>query len=761
MRFAHGLCFVLLPATVDAVHAAEPQDPGDRQRTDPTEIIVVARREPGELFGSPPIVAFNPADISGYGAGDIGELYDSLGAQVRGPDGSAPVVLLNGTRISNFSELRELPPEALQRVEVYSGDVAVRLGYRADQRLLNFVLRPSFRGITADAEHGRATDGGRASSRGRLAIDRIRPGRRWGLAASYDRSDWLLESDRPIEGGLGRFRSLLPESSRVAMNATYAARIGGINARFNANMVDNQTHARVGARSDDLLLEGRPLARDGASRTAHFGLALDGKLGKWDWSLTGNFDHSRDRTRTDRDVAAVPPPDGRPRDLSLATRNSGDADLLFYGSLFPMPAGDVSATLDFSLERMQLEGLARSVAGDMRSNLARTHGRVEATFEIPLLSGTGALAPLGTVSASLSYARDSFSEFRSLESHSAALFWSPLAGLNISISRRRVGKAPSVEQLGNPLLATPNVRIFDFTRGETVSVTRFDGGNPGLGPEHSDLTSASMTLRPFPKRQFILSFNFTDTRTRGTLGSLSAVSTELEQAFPGRFVRDASGRLISIDARPVNFRSSSKQQIRWGFDLTERLGRAVSPAPREPVSAAAELQRVSGGDSDRRPRLQISVFHTWRLRDRLSLARGGPELDFLHGDVSAENSARARHQLEIQAGISQGDLGARLTGQWQSRTRIDGSTIAGAEDRLTFAPRATFNLKLFAGVAADSRLAQRSPLLRGARLSLSIDNIFNARPRVRDATGATPLAYQPAYLDPLGRVVRISLRKIF
>ena len=32
---------------------------------------------------------------------------------------------------------------------------------------------------------------------------------------------------------------------------------------------------------------------------------------------------------------------------------------------------------------------------------------------------------------------------------------------------------------------------------------------------------------------------------------------------------------------------------------------------------------------------------------------------------------------------------------------------------------------------------------------------------VRDATGATPVGYQPANLDPVGRSVRFSLRKVF
>ncbi|MEG8025906.1 TonB-dependent receptor [Sphingomonas aurantiaca] len=53
------------------------------------------------------------------------------------------------------------------------------------------------------------------------------------------------------------------------------------------------------------------------------------------------------------------------------------------------------------------------------------------------------------------------------------------------------------------------------------------------------------------------------------------------------------------------------------------------------------------------------------------------------------------------------------------------------------------------------------PWLRGMRISLSVDNVFNTRQRVTDATGATPNTYQPDYLDPLGRTVRLSVRKLF
>ena len=42
-----------------------------------------------------------------------------------------------------------------------------------------------------------------------------------------------------------------------------------------------------------------------------------------------------------------------------------------------------------------------------------------------------------------------------------------------------------------------------------------------------------------------------------------------------------------------------------------------------------------------------------------------------------------------------------------------------------------------------------------------VNNIFNERPKVRDARGDMPFGYQPDLLDPIGRTVAISFRKLF
>ena len=68
------------------------------------------------------------------------------------------------------------------------------------------------------------------------------------------------------------------------------------------------------------------------------------------------------------------------------------------------------------------------------------------------------------------------------------------------------------------------------------------------------------------------------------------------------------------------------------------------------------------------------------------------------------------------------------------------------------------------GTHPDSAIARRLASLglrRGARVSLAVTNLFNARLDVRDAAGDTPISYQPAYIDPVGRSIRISFRKLF
>ncbi|WP_447411907.1 hypothetical protein, partial [Clostridium perfringens] len=73
----------------------------------------------------------------------------------------------------------------------------------------------------------------------------------------------------------------------------------------------------------------------------------------------------------------------------------------------------------------------------------------------------------------------------------------------------------------------------------------------------------------------------------------------------------------------------------------------------------------------------------------------------------------------------------------------------------------TANLRIFADLQQQLPLLKAHPWVRGLRLTLGVDNILDSRQRVRDANGITPISYQPDYLNPLGRTIRLSIRKLF
>ncbi|MBK8375581.1 MAG: hypothetical protein IPL18_12180 [Sphingomonadales bacterium] len=56
-------------------------------------------------------------------------------------------------------------------------------------------------------------------------------------------------------------------------------------------------------------------------------------------------------------------------------------------------------------------------------------------------------------------------------------------GLSFSASLIGDETAPTLSQLGNPLITTPNVAYFDFVRGESRFIDVVSGGNPALVSE--------------------------------------------------------------------------------------------------------------------------------------------------------------------------------------------------------------------------------------------------------------------------------------
>lgn len=776
------------------------------------ELVVVggSRVLPGSVVGeAEPELTLDPREIRALGVSSVSELLAALEPQLasgRGRTTGRPVTLINGMRVSSFAEVRDLPTEAIARMEVLPEEVALRYGYRADQRVVNFVLRRRFQALTVEGGVTVPTEGGRSTLDATANMLQLRGDTRTQFDVKASRSTALLESERDVlrtDGQDGALRTLLPQAESLAVNGVIARPFGeGMSGSLNGNFEVTGSDGRLGPSNDPLLAAGLldPLRRLSDGSSAHLGGAMNGAISGWRWSVTANVDRSKSRTITETAYDPILQAFQAPN-VSRSTTTSADVEGLVNGSLFQLPAGPVNAAVTLGADTLDLQGESLRRGVFRETDLDRQTGGAKFNIDAPLLSRTrGSIRGLGSLSVNFNAEVEELSDFGALATLGGGVTWSPIEAIRMTASFTNEDGAPTVQQLGNPELATPLVRVFDFTRGETVEVTRIEGGNPNLIADNRRVLKLGLTLKPFDETDFVLRADYTRSRLDDEIASFPAATPEIEAAFPGRFVRDASGRLTQVDVRPVNFAEHNRDELRWGFNFSRPLRNTRPPpfAPQRPQGAPAAGGAPAGappsgegpppgegppraaGEGQRGPggggpggggfggrgfggpgggggNLQFAVFHTWRMKDEVLIRPGVPTLDLLGGDTLSGGSVSPKHQIDVQAGVSRNGLGARMTARWQ-----EGGTVQSAfgGTGLDFSDLTTVNLRLFADLGMQP-MARENPWMRGARVSLSVDNLFDERVDVRDATGAVPISYQPDLLDPAGRTLRLSFRKLF
>jgi hypothetical protein len=769
-------------------------------------IVVTGQRPRGSVIGDiPPENTLDSRDVRATGATDINELLEALAPQIgsaRGRGGERPVLLLNGQRISSFRELRDLPTEAIQRVEILPEEVALKYGYRADQRVVNIILRRRFRSTAVRAEARTATEGGYLSGLGDITRLMIGSDSRTTLNLRAEGNGALTESERDIgldpdsdNPGLDErnARTLVGSKRLLRGTATHnRTMFGDVSATFNGEVEHSHGRSLLGL---PITGEVDPRIRDTSADSAHGGVVLNGDKAKWRWSVTGNADWARNINLSD-------PEDGdASRESSSSIRKSGELDATANGPLFKLPAGDASATFRVGASALGLDSRRRREGVSSSGSLGRTQGNAAVNFDLPVSRRNRDFDALGNLTLNANGEVEQLSDFGTLTTLGAGLNWSPVERLNFIASWTREEGAPSIQQLGDPILETPGTRIFDFTRGETVEVNALTGGNPDLDADRRNVVKLGANWKPFTETDLRLRAEFVGSRLDRPVSSFPGPSAALEAAFPERFVRDDAGQLVSADLRPVNFDEARRDTFRWGLDFTRPLrsarpsqavidqmrarwrgagGAAPPDGPRPegpPPEGGGERGGFGGGGfggggfggggggfgggrfggGRQGGRLQFSLTHTLNLRDEVIIRPGVPELDYLHGDAFGSSGGRPRHEIEAQAGWSNNGLGARLSANWRSGTSVD-SAQAGS---LRFSPLATFDLRLFANLGERFDLVAKHPWLRGTQVRFEVRNLFDAKPKVRDAAGEVPFSYQPDLLDPLGRTVGISIRKLF
>ncbi len=989
ISFLLGLPLLLTPeiAVAQAASAAPVKAAAPKAIAKPTppasdnddeDVVITGQKPRGSVVGDiPPEVTLNQADVRAYGVNNISDLLDELSPQTTSGRGGTPVVLLNGRRISGMNEIRDLPTEAISRVEILPEEVALKYGYSADQKVVNIVLRERFLALVGQAGGTTSTEGGGASTNPEANYVRIRGDSRFTVNLRYQENAALKESQRHVtdmgttqpydlagnvEAPRGASSSEIdPALSALAGQPVTVAGVPASAANGavplsafvpganNANTTDvtrdktfkassqqwssNLVYARpIFARStltlnstltyttgDSLTglpgaaldlpvgnpfspfgdpvtvyryLDTDPLHQRTSTVAGHAGLTINGDKGSWRWSLTGNYDYANTLTRTQTgidtsafqtrlnalDPTANPfgPLAGNLGDIATSRArsisNTGNVQALIGGPLLKLWAGDLTTNIKAGFEYTGLDASSTRGLLTQSDSLSRRNGNGQITFDLPLTSRKyGVLPWMGSLSLNANIAVSHLSDFGTLSTLGGGFVWTPIAAINLIGSYTRAEDAPTVAQIGDPTIVTPQVRVFDYVSGQTVDVNQISGGNPDLLADRRHVWKIGLTLKPFgTKNDLTFIANYFHTVTGDAIASLPEPTAALEAAFPDRFVRDADDALIQVDTRSVNFARERVDNLRFGVNFSiniksimqkkfetwiadRRAGKDTPPpirpnafqptlagnkadlaarqkefqqrrqqqqaqqvAEAPPAAGQAGQQTANaqppqnalpfpppgegggpppgegggpppgglggppggggggfgggggrgggggfGGRGGRQAsgRLQVAIYDTWTIRDDVLIRQGLPLLNLLNGDAVGAGGGQSAHQVQAQLGYSNNGIGARLEGTYKTGTFVHGDDGAGTTGDLHFSGLATLNLRTFFDLGAMPKFISK-PWARGLRITFGVTNIFDQRQHVRDANGDTPLRYQPAYLDPLGRTVSITIRKL-
>lgn len=831
--YAFALTFAFAPgAGAQAQRTATPSPQphagaasSDDRDSDDTIVVTGQRREGSVPGDAVPQIVLGPADIRSYGASNLDELIQSLAPELgtaRGRGDGGAIILLNGRRVAGFNEIRTLPTEAIARVEIFTEEVALQYGYSADQRVVNIVLRRFFRAINAEGDTGASSNGNGEHDEGELGYLLLTPRGRVNVDGKLQSQNAFTQLESgvtpPPTGPDERAeRTQNPDTDSLdttgVWNHVFNRMVAGTSS-LTVQRSTSKSNIGLDPATSDLITS------DSTTGSARASFTLDGSTPNWMWTANVSAQQSESNTRIDSSSS------GR----SDSTSTSYEAVGNITGALFSVPAGQLRLSTRSSFNEAALEGSSLRNGVTTDTDLDRSDVGLRVTLNAPLTSRNHhVLDAVGDVSANVSGSIDKLSDFDTVSTLGGGMNWSPVSDVHFSVQFDDANSAPSLNQLGAPALTTPGAPVFDPTTGQTVLVSVTSGGNPNLQSEERRDFTFNGSYAPHQISGLTLSASFVRNDTDNALTAFPLFTPALEEAFPSRFTRDASGNLVAIDRRPINLAHRESETVRVGVTFSQGFGPRIepdrnalaglrrgvrgrtdsnapppppdgAPPPDAPPTGASAQQDAApangsapqassegpppsagggrgvggggfgGGRGGRgfggrggfgggqAGRLNFSIFYTRRLEDAVVFVAGQPSVDLLHGAALGADGGGGPEKIEFEGGVTWRGLGVRLNGTWNS-----GYTILGAipTEGLTYSDVTTVNMRAFFDFNAHPEWIRAHPLLRSLRIVARVENLFDTAPDVRDASGATPYADQPALLNPSGRTWEMGLRKLF
>lgn len=718
----------------------------------------------------------NQASYSQYApaATQIVNLDAVTSVDLRGLGVGTTLTLLNGRRLSlsnggQSADVSMIPSAALERVEVLTDGASAIYGSDAIGGVINFILRDDFEGAETRLSYGGVTEGGLRQADASQTFGAKWEGGRGLASYNFHAASALETSDRSYAAGSGP-GTLTPTDTRHHVFLTGEQDIG---ERLTLSADFGQSWRKV-KNNYSLLISPVPAAHtytSYASQTDQIFGSVAAEYSVTD-ELVADFSVAYSEVDVDGFASILRPnrvPPIRTR-ADLGTRNS-QLDVMgkFGGALFPLPGGDLQFSVGLGLLEEEFKGRSPITSVQSVGTLGRRSTYAFGEIWAPLIGPDQDIPFVKAFALSLAARYTDYEdrsetatkrEFGDSIDPKIGFAWEPVESLRFRGSYGTSFRTPSLTQLDN-------------TGGSHYLTTATIGGQPSiylglsgygakdLAPETAETYSLGVDFQPSWDEGLRLAANYysidyTDRIDVAPFGGLNPFNTP--NLLPDVMYRPPSAAFLEEALRATRLAVNTT-----GVDLTDPAAGAAALFARsdvwvfdsrfknlalstqEGVDFAASKQFSTGwGDLN----LGANVTHILKYEKRGSSAGAVLPATDIPG---APANWRGRAFGSFTAGDFNGTLGINYVDSYTNpqapagQQKIDSWT--------TFDLALNYNLD---GAGA-------TPSNGGTRLSLSVQNLFNADPPdVRTGAGSNlllPVGFDPSNANPLGTLVVLGLTK--
>jgi outer membrane receptor protein involved in Fe transport len=442
--------------------------------------------------GQNPGVGFNVPATSGVDVGGAATI------NLRGLGSDATLTLLNGNRLAYNGtrqgiDVSAIPMDMVERVEVVADGASALYGSDAVAGVANIILKRDFDGLQLRANLGTATDGGYSDQRYSITA-----GQRWasgGVIAAYEyaRNTELLSDDRSFTDsrpGISLYpgfrRHAIALSGHQALNERLELAVDGIyNKRWSfSRNPDNP--------AGDLNVSRYEYHTTSRSIAVAPGLSLE--IGdSWKLSLSGVYGEETVNLNRYRYAGTV-----RTGIVEVCYCNNGRSiDLSADGNLFALPGGPAKLALGTGY-RDNLFVAFRTATDPGNIRASQDSYYVYGEISLPLVAAEQGISGLHRLNLSGALRHERYPGVDSVVTPKLGVIYAPVPDVTLKGSWGRSFRAPTLFQQYQVqsaiLYPAASLGGTGYPAGSTALA--LSGGNPELKPEHAQTWMATFEYAP-------------------------------------------------------------------------------------------------------------------------------------------------------------------------------------------------------------------------------------------------------------------------